>query len=90
MGQIGMYCKAYPLERFLEFDAWDAERSGPSFLYLQENLVVTRDIFIDEDVVFDRVTPEWAEFCKSVLKFEPPAPQEVAEEASTQDRASEA
>ena len=70
MGQMGMYCKAYPLERFSEFEGWDAEPSGTSFLYLQESLIVTRDIFIDEEVVFDKITPEWAEFCKTVLNFE--------------------
>jgi hypothetical protein len=76
MGQMGLYCKAYPLDRFLEFEGWDAERSGATFLYLQENLVVTRDIFIDEEVVFDKVTPEWVEFCRSVLRFEPPVAEE--------------
>ena len=42
------------------------------FLYLQENFVVTDGIFIDENVIFDNVTPEWIDFCKRVLKFEVP------------------
>ena len=42
------------------------------FLYLQENFVVTDGIFIDENVIFDNVTPEWTDFCKNVLKFEIP------------------
>jgi hypothetical protein len=41
-------------------------------LYLQENFVVTNDIFMDEGVVFDDVTPEWIDFCKNQLKFEVP------------------
>ena len=43
-----------------------------SIVYLQENYVVTGGIFIDEEVLFDQVTPEWMEYCKSVLKFELP------------------
>jgi hypothetical protein len=41
-------------------------------LYLQENLTVTDGIFIDENVIFDEVTPEWEEFCKNELSFEAP------------------
>jgi hypothetical protein len=42
------------------------------FYYLQENYVVTDDIFIDENIIFDQVTPEWVSFCKETLKFEIP------------------
>lgn len=42
-------------------------------LYLQENYVVTDSIFIDENIVFADVTPEWKEFCKNVLEFEVPS-----------------
>ncbi|HWS85815.1 MAG TPA: hypothetical protein VN282_02400 [Pyrinomonadaceae bacterium] len=42
-------------------------------LYLQENFVVTDGIFMDENVVFDEVTPEWISFCENELKFEIPA-----------------
>jgi hypothetical protein len=41
------------------------------FFYLQENLVVTDGIFIDENVVFDNITPEWEEFCRHELNFTP-------------------
>ena len=41
--------------------------------YLQENYVVTDGIFIDENIIFDNVTPEWTDFCQNVLKFEIPA-----------------
>ncbi|MGF1480496.1 MAG: hypothetical protein ACFB4I_13560 [Cyanophyceae cyanobacterium] len=41
------------------------------FLYLQENYVVTDGIYLDENVVFDRVCPEWVAFCHDYLKFEP-------------------
>jgi hypothetical protein len=39
------------------------------FLYLQENYVVTDGIFLDENIIFEDVTPEWIEFCKNDLKF---------------------
>ena len=42
------------------------------FLYLQENYVVTDGIFIDENIIFDNVTPEWIKFCTETLKFEVP------------------
>lgn len=48
------------------------------FLYLQENFVVTDGIFIDENVIFDNVTPEWQEFCKSSLDFQVPEQSTVA------------
>ncbi|HWS53888.1 MAG TPA: hypothetical protein VN228_07170 [Pyrinomonadaceae bacterium] len=53
------------------------------FLYLQENYVVTDGIFIDENIIFDSVTPEWIDFCRKALEFEVPeyakAPEAGAE-----------
>jgi hypothetical protein len=40
------------------------------FLYLQEDYTVTDGIFLEQNVIFDNVTPEWMDFCKNVLKFE--------------------
>ena len=42
-------------------------------VYLQENYVVTDDIFIDEHVVFQDVTDAWKEFSQKTLNFELPA-----------------
>jgi len=41
------------------------------YVYLQGNFTVTDGIFIDENVIFDAVTPEWIEFCRSVLGYQP-------------------
>lgn len=41
-------------------------------VYLQEDYVVTDDIFIDENVIFDEVTDAWIEFCQKTLHFELP------------------
>lgn len=46
-------------------------------LYLQENLVVTDGIFLDENVVFADVSPAWEAFCRDTLGFE--IPDDVAE-----------
>jgi hypothetical protein len=47
------------------------------YLYLQENFVVTDGIFIDENIVFDDVTPGWKDFCVNTLKFEVPGDEPV-------------
>lgn len=48
------------------------ELTDSDFLYLQENFTVTDGVFIDENIIFDQVTPEWIEQCKNDLKFEVP------------------
>jgi hypothetical protein len=49
------------------------------YLFLQETYVVTDGIFLDEHVIFDRVTPEWQEFCTKELAFEIPDYQRFEE-----------
>lgn len=46
-------------------------------LYLQENFFVTDGIFIDENIVFNEVTPEWTDFCENTLKFKVPDSEAV-------------
>ena len=46
--------------------------AADDYLFLQENYVVTDGIFLDEHIIFDRVTPEWQEFCTKELAFEIP------------------
>jgi hypothetical protein len=38
------------------------------YVYLQMDYTVTDGIFINENVIFDDVTPAWIEFCENVLK----------------------
>lgn len=33
------------------------------YVYLHGDFTVTDGIFIDENIIFDEVTPEWKEFC---------------------------
>lgn len=96
MGQMGKYCKAYPIGRFREFTGWKEdtqnlrkdktnvdekemtatrELTDDDHLYLQEKFVVTDGVFMDENIIFDDISPEWIEFCKSTLKFEVPVYQ---------------
>jgi hypothetical protein len=58
-------------------DGKEVEEKRPladrDILYLQESCVVTDGIFLDENVVFDDITPEWTEFCAKSLNFEIPS-----------------
>jgi hypothetical protein len=42
------------------------------YLFLQENYIVTDGVFLDENIIFDQVTPEWINYCKDRLQFEIP------------------
>ena len=37
------------------------------YVYLQMDYTVTDGIFVNENVIFNEVTPEWIEFCQRVL-----------------------
>jgi hypothetical protein len=84
MPTMGKYCKAYPLHRLRKFSGWSEklrlDSGGTSnslgdddYLFVQHNLVVTDGIFLDQNIVFDRVTTAWQEFCKAELRFEVPS-----------------
>jgi uncharacterized protein len=40
--------------------------------FLHHDFTVTRSMWRGEDVIFDRVTPEWEQFCAETLKFKVP------------------
>ncbi len=80
MPKMGKYCKAYMLSQLCEFSGWadqsiktinnDLEsESEDSVVYIQENYVVTEDIYLDEKIVFDAITPDWKVFCEKELGF---------------------
>jgi hypothetical protein len=75
MPEMARYMKAYPVERLREFPEWHeaaSELADRPFLYLQDDYSVTGGIFLNEEIVFSRVTPQWVEFCTHVLQFEIP------------------
>lgn len=53
------------------------------YLFLQENLVVTDGIFMDELIIFDDITPEWTEFCTNQLEFSVPTYEPVRQQEET-------
>jgi hypothetical protein len=96
MKKMGKYCKAYPVSRFREFNGWkenlaalrkdnDASRqlTNDDCFYLQENLVVTDGIFLDENVIFESDSAEWTHFCQITLQFELPDFVKAATEKPT-------
>ena len=38
------------------------------YVYVQKNFTVTDGIFIDENIIFSDVTPEWIEFCEKLVQ----------------------
>jgi hypothetical protein len=43
------------------------ELTNDDYVYLHGNFTVTDGIFIDENIIFSDVTPEWVEFCRDEL-----------------------
>ena len=37
------------------------------YVYIQRDYTVTDGIFLDENIIFSEVTPEWVDFCRNVL-----------------------
>jgi len=46
------------------------ELTDNDYVYMHRNYTVTDGIFIDENIIFNDVTPEWIEFCRTVLGVE--------------------
>lgn len=51
-------------------------------VYLQENHVVTDGIMMDENVIFDQVTPEWIAYGHDELGFDVPE-MDMVKQATT-------
>ncbi|MGF1523403.1 MAG: hypothetical protein ACFBSF_13900 [Leptolyngbyaceae cyanobacterium] len=47
------------------------------FVYLHANYVVTDGIFMDENILFENISPEWKDFCNYTLKFEIPTYESI-------------
>ncbi len=59
------------------------ELTDEDVLYLQENFTVTDGIFLDQNIIFDKVTPEWREFCTKTLGFE--LPEDIRDEQDVKE-----
>ena len=73
------YCKAYKLSDLRHFTNWvekheenEPELSDDDICYLWDDFTVVKSPVQPGGVLFDTVTPEWQDFCKTTLKFEIP------------------
>lgn len=74
------YCKAYKLSDMRQFNGWmesplaegQEVLTNDDICYLWDDFTVVRNPVDDGNVIFDNVTPEWQDFCKTVLNFEIP------------------
>jgi uncharacterized protein len=75
------YCSAFHLKDLRRYPAWTENEitgteakqlNGDDVVFLHGDYSVTRSIWANEDVVFDKVTEEWKNFCHNDLKFAVP------------------
>jgi hypothetical protein len=53
-------------------DEVSRQLSDTDILYLHENFLVTEGVFLDENIIFDKVSLEWIDFCTTTLGFQLP------------------
>ncbi|HEX7332373.1 MAG TPA: ankyrin repeat domain-containing protein [Pyrinomonadaceae bacterium] len=69
------YARAYLLGELRKFSGWREdlrELSDDDVVFLQQDFTVTELIWPGENVIFNRVTPEWIDFCTQELQFKVP------------------
>jgi len=76
---IRKYCKAYYLKDLRQWSHWtemreegEPELTDEDVVYLWDDFVVVRSPVLPKGVIFDQVTPEWQDFCRTTLGFEIP------------------
>ena len=91
------YSKAYHLKALRAFPQWEEkdrddkdELNDESVVYLQDNFTVVKDVFEEEDYIFDAVTEEWKKFCAEELDFEIPEDLRYKYEDKSDDGGAEA
>ena len=68
-----------------ETKAVPRELTDADYVYLHTNYTVTDGIFIDENILFSNVTPEWIAFCRDVLGYQPAPEAERHGEAKSRN-----
>ena len=76
-GELRPYCRAYTIADLRRFPGWtepaSADRPGDDdVVFLHRDLTVTKMIWAGEDVIYDRITPDWEQYCRAALAFTPP------------------
>jgi hypothetical protein len=87
---IRKYCKAYYLKDLKVFTSWAGSCKEEASLLTDDDVVYLWDDFTvvkspvipDDGLLFDAVSPEWQEFCKTTLHFEIPEDLRYAYESS--------
>lgn len=76
---MNKYCKAYRLSDLRKFPDWtdraqsaEEEMADDSLVYLTDELTVLVSPIGEPELLLTEVTPEWQEFCTSVLGFKIP------------------
>jgi len=72
------YCKAYPAKVFDQFPSWRPTPAGDAVVYLHQDFSVTASMWHGEEVVFDRVSEDWRNYCRDRLGFHVPTDLELA------------
>ncbi len=85
-GEDRPYCRAFRLADVRRFPGWSedtADLGDDDVVFLHQNYVVTKTISGSENVIFDRTTPDWMEFCTAELKFKLPSDFDLVREPQT-------
>lgn len=74
------YCKAYCLKDCRQFSGWSegclpesCDLPDSTVCYLWDDFTVVSSPVQDGGLLFDKVTPEWKEFCWNTLQFSLPS-----------------
>lgn len=63
--------------------AAEQAQSDDDIAFLQQDYTVTQSMWHNENVIFNNVTPEWKEFCDTVLNFQVPSDFDLVMSAKT-------
>ena len=55
-----------------EAESGDKEFSDSDVVFIHQDFTVTESMWHNENVIYNRVTPRWEEFCANTLKFKVP------------------
>ena len=71
------YCTAYHLGDLRRYSEWSENKLNPEsqeladtdVVFLHQDYKVTKSMWADEDVIFDKITDQWKDFCNTQLRF---------------------
>jgi hypothetical protein len=75
------YCKAYYVKDLRQFSGWSESQaaagdvqdlSDNDVVFLHQDFTVTKSMWHNENVLFNQCSPEWEDFCLTVLQFQVP------------------